>query len=356
MFKLYFWVLLSSFLGTILATPISVWLAEKYGVLDPVDPRKIHQRPTPRWGGIGIIFGFIIGLCTLWLFFPQFRSLLGFSQGILRSGKVLFTLNLGEQFAGILFGVILLFIVGLVDDRKPMPAGMKFLFQIIGAYVAMTYGVRIYGLSVPGFEAYSHFPLWLMQIITLLWLVGMTNAVNLIDGLDGLAAGVVAIVAGSFLAVTLIQDRGLSMLYENQMKLAGMVSAALFGGVAGFLIYNFFPATVFMGDGGSLSLGFLIGCVAVIGTFKTTFLVVLIVPFLLVVVPAADMAVAFGRRLLNKQSPFAPDRKHFHHRLIDQGWTQREVVLLVYVITLIFAFISIVAVAIKNSHLGRTQF
>ena len=348
MIRLYSIAFITSLLVSLAATPVSIWLARRCGVMDPVDPRKIHLEPRPRWGGIGIMAGFFAAIVAVWQAGPLFGKLLGYSQGILRHKKVLFTLNLGEQLAGILFGTTLLFIVGLIDDRKPVRAGMKFLFQIIAAYVAMTYGVRIYGLSIPGFEAYSNFPLWFMQVVTVLWLVGLSNAVNLIDGLDGLAGGVVAIVAGGFLAVALLQEGGRSTLSFHQMRLAGVIAAALCGGALGFLVYNFYPARVFMGDSGSLSLGFLIACIAVIGAFKTTILAVLLIPFALVAVPVTDMAVAFGRRLFNKKNPFAPDRGHFHHRLLDAGWSQREVVLLVYVITLLLSCISITVVALRK--------
>jgi UDP-GlcNAc:undecaprenyl-phosphate GlcNAc-1-phosphate transferase len=294
--------------------------------------------------------GFLAGMAVLWFNFPKFGKLLSVNQPIIKAGKTVFTLNLGEQLAGILFGTVLLFIVGLLDDRKPMKAGMKFLFQIIAAYVAMTYGVRIYGLSIPGMEYLSFFPLWLMQIVTVLWLVGLCNSVNLIDGLDGLAAGVVSIVAGSFLIVTLIQEGAQLGLFAQQMKLAGLVAAALMGGVLGFLIYNFFPSHVFMGDSGSLSIGFLIGCIAVIGAFKTTTIAVLLVPFLLVAIPVTDMTLSFGRRLLKRQNPFSPDRGHLHHVLLDAGWTQREVVFLVYVITLILSLASVTLVALRHIH------
>lgn len=349
MLRLYLIATIGSFLAALLATPASAWLARRYGAMDPPDPRKIHIEPKPRWGGIGVMAGFFFGLVAVSFSGPKFKQLLGFSQGILYKKKVLFTLNLGEQLAGILFGAVLLFIVGLVDDRKPVKAEMKLALQVIAAYVAMTYGVRIYGLSVPGLEAYSHFPLWFMQIVTVLWLVGLSNAVNLIDGLDGLAGGVVAIVAAAFVAVTMIQQGAHSVLFDQQMKLAGVIAAALLGGVLGFLIYNFFPASVFMGDSGSLSIGFLVACIAVIGAFKTTILAVLLIPFFLAAVPMVDMAIAFVRRLLQRKNPFAPDRGHFHHRLLDAGWTQREAVLLVYVITLLFACVSITIVAVRRT-------
>lgn len=348
MIRLYLVALITSFLVALAATPASIALARRFGAIDELDPRKVHTTVRPRWGGLGIMSGFLISLFIVWAFLPELHKVLNFSQGVLRNGKVIFTLNLGEQLAGILFGTILLFIVGLFDDRKPVPAGKKLLFQIIAAYVAMTYGVRIYGLSLPGFESYSFFPLWFMQVITILWLVGLCNAVNLIDGLDGMAGGTVAIVAGAFLAVTLIQEGTHSVLFDFQMRLAGLIAAALMGGMLGFLVYNFYPAQVFMGDSGSLSVGFLIACIAAIGAFKTTVLAILIIPFLLVAIPITDMAFAFGRRLLRKQSPFAPDRGHLHHRLLDAGWTQREVVFLVYTVTLVLAIVSITVTAIKK--------
>jgi UDP-GlcNAc:undecaprenyl-phosphate GlcNAc-1-phosphate transferase len=348
MIRVYFIASITSFLVSLVATPASIYLARKWGVLDPLDPRKVHTSEKPRWGGIGIMGGFLASLLVVRLFLPELNKILNFSQGVLNKGKLIFTLNLGEQLAGILFGTLLLFIVGLCDDRKPISAGMKLLFQIIAAYVAMTYGVKIYGLSLPGFESYSFFPLWFMQIVTVLWLVGLCNAVNLIDGLDGLAGGTVAIIAGAFLAVALIQEGTHSVMFDFQMRLAGLIAAALMGGVLGFLVYNFYPAQVFMGDGGSLSVGFLVACIAVIGAFKTTILAILFVPFLLLAVPVTDMTFAFIRRLINKQSPFKPDRGHFHHRLLDSGWSQREVVLLVYSVTLALSLFSITISAVKK--------
>lgn len=348
MLRIYLIAVAGALFGSLVMTPLSIVLARRFGAMDPPDPRKVHCGEKPRWGGIGIIAGFFISLFTLWLTVPEFKKLLGYSKEILRNGKVYFTLNLGEQLAGILFGVIVLFILGLVDDRKPVRPGMKFLFQIIAAFVAMIYGVRIYGLSIPGMEAYSHFPVFITMVLTVLWLVGMANAINLVDGLDGLAAGVVSIITFAFLAVALVQPKVHSSLFNNQMKLAAIIAAALLGGNLGFLIYNFHPARVFMGDGGSISLGFLIGCIAVIGTFKTTILVVLLVPIFMAALPVADMTFVFGKRLFQRRNPFQADRSHFHHRLLDAGWTQKEIVLLVYVVTLVLCLLSVTVVGMKR--------
>ncbi len=348
MLELYLIAVGTAFAVSLAATPASMTLARRFGALDLLDPRKVHTKVKPRWGGIGIMAGFFAAILVVWLFFPSFHKILQFKRPVTHNGDVVFTLRLVEQFSGILFGVVLLFILGIVDDLKPVKPIVKFLIQIIAAYVAMIYGVRIYGLSLPGFEAYQQFPLWFMQLVTVLWLVGLTNAINLVDGLDGLAGGLVAIVVGAFLAAALVQDGSPKLWMTNQMRLTGIIAASLLGGVLGFLVYNFYPAKVFMGDSGSLSLGFLVGCIAVIGMFKTTILAVLVIPFLLVAVPIADMTVAFGRRLLNKKNPFAADRSHFHHRLLDSGLTQREVVLFIYVVTLVLAMVSVTVVGIKK--------
>jgi UDP-GlcNAc:undecaprenyl-phosphate GlcNAc-1-phosphate transferase len=348
MTRTYLIAIFSSLIASLILTPLSIKLASRFGAIDKLGARKIHRGLVPRWGGIGIMGGFFCAFVVLWLFVPSFQNLIHFSKGMLRDGNVIFTLNLGEQLAGILFGVIVLFVLGLVDDRKPVKPGIKFLIQIIAAFVAMIYGVRIYGLSIPGLESYRHFPTFVTMVVTILWLVGISNAVNLIDGLDGLAGGVVAIVAGAFLGVTLIQGAGHSPLFQHQMELAGIIASALLGGTLGFLVFNFNPARVFMGDSGSLCLGFIVGCVAVIGTFKTTILAVLVVPFILVAVPVMDMTMAFLRRLLNKKSPFEPDRSHLHHKLLDAGWSQREVVLMIYVVTLVLALISVTVVGIQK--------
>jgi UDP-GlcNAc:undecaprenyl-phosphate GlcNAc-1-phosphate transferase len=348
MLKLYLIAVGTAFVVSLAATPVSMFFARRFGALDLLDPRKVHTKIKPRWGGIGIMAGFFASILLVWMFSPSFQKLLQFKRPVFHRGEVVFTLRLVEQFSGILFGALLMFIMGVFDDLKPIKPGVKFLIQIIAAYVAMIYGVRIYGLSLAGFEAYQQFPLWFMQLVTILWLVGLTNAINLIDGLDGLAGGVVAIVAGAFLAAALVQDGPAKLWMTSQMRLTGVIAAALLGGVLGFLVYNFHPAKVFMGDSGSLSMGFLVGCIAVIGMFKTTILAVLVIPFILVAIPIADMTVAFSRRLLKKQNPFAADRSHFHHRLLDAGWTQREVVLFVYAATLLLALISVTVVGIKK--------
>jgi UDP-GlcNAc:undecaprenyl-phosphate GlcNAc-1-phosphate transferase len=163
------------------------------------------------------------------------------------------------------------------------------------------------------------------------------NAINLADGLDGLAAGLAAIAAVTFLFVALLQGETRIVLYAKQLKLAAVLAAAVGGACLGFLIFNFHPARIFMGDGGTLFLGFMLGSISVVGTLKTSAVLAFLIPVIVVALPVTDTAFAIVRRYRRGNGVMAADRGHFHHRLLDLGWTQREVVLLVYVLTLILS-------------------
>jgi UDP-GlcNAc:undecaprenyl-phosphate GlcNAc-1-phosphate transferase len=237
---------------------------------------------------------------------------------------------------GILVGGSIVFLIGMMDDKKPLPAITKLLMQIIAAYAAMMYGVRIAGMTLPG-AGYVTFPIWLSQAVTLFWMLGFMNTINLVDGLDGLAAGVAVIAAGTFLMVCVLQGETKVLLFAKQLKLASVLSAALCGAALGFLFFNFHPARIFMGDGGALFLGFMLGAASVIGTLKLTAVMAFVIPVLVIGLPVLDVAFAMLRRARNGRGLFSPDKGHFHHRLLSLGWTQREVVFLAYIITLLLS-------------------
>ncbi|HMU74622.1 MAG TPA: MraY family glycosyltransferase [Elusimicrobiota bacterium] len=270
------------------------------------------------------------------LFVPRFRTLLAYQHRVVKDGQIVGTLGLGSQLTGILLGASFCVVLGMWDDRRSLPPIVKLLAQIIAAYVAMMYGVRMAGLALPGL-GFVEFPLFLSQIITLLWLLGFMNAINLADGLDGLAAGLAAIAAVTFLFVALLQGETRIVLYAKQLKLAAVLAAAVGGACLGFLIFNFHPARIFMGDGGTLFLGFMLGSISVVGTLKTSAVLAFLIPVIVVALPVTDTAFAIVRRYRRGNGVMAADRGHFHHRLLDLGWTQREVVLLVYVLTLILS-------------------
>lgn len=348
MTAVYVLAFVCSLTASLVLTPASIRLAKTFKVMDQPGDRKVHREPIPRWGGIGIMGSILLTIGGLWIYSKPFSWLLQYSYHLKSPMGLMDLVSLKAQLAGILLAATVVLILGSIDDKKSIRASAKLLTEIIAAYVAMTYGVRIAGISVPWGRHYLAFPLWMTQIVTVAWLVGMSNALNLIDGLDGLATGVAALVAGTFLMVAILQGETNIILFAKQLKLAGVLSTCILGSCLGFLFYNFYPARVFMGDGGALSLGFLLGCVAVTGTFKTTAAAAVLIPFVVAALPVADMALSVFRRYRQRSPLFQPDRNHIHHQLLDQGWTQREIVLLMYVITLLLSIGSMLLAVFKG--------
>lgn len=304
---------LISLLLTILLTPMVRSFAPEIGAMDQPSERKVHKSSIPRSGGIAIYFGFLVAV----LF------------GILSGGVSGTNLN-SHHLLGILLGGSVVLLTGLLDDIYRLPSLLKLLFQVIGASVAIYFGVEITFISNP-FEGMV--PLGFIAVpLTLLWVVGMTNAINLIDGLDGLATGVTAISAGTLFIVA---------LRTHQIG-AALLMLALCGAALGFLRYNFNPASIFLGDSGSYFLGFVLATAAIIGVFKTTLVVALIIPLLILGVPIFDTAFAIMRRLKNRQSPFAADNRHIHHLLLRAGLNQREAVLSIYIVCFLLSVIALV--------------
>jgi len=348
MTPLYFAGFLIALIASLGATPFSIWLAKRYGIMDHPNARKVHATPIPRWGGLGIYVGILTGLAGLWLVFPQFRMLLHFRQSIYSLGALVDIISLDKQLAGILVGLTSVVLLGMLDDRKPVPSLPKLLTMIIASLVALNYGVQITGLRLP-FLDYYHFPIFLSQALTVFWIIGFMNAINLADGLDGLAAGLAAIASATFLAVAIIQGNTGTLFIAKQLKLAAVLSAVLCGSCLGFLPFNFSPARVFMGDGGALGIGFLLGAITVIGTLKTTAVLSIMIPVIVVALPVIDVSLAMVRRYRKKAGIMEPDREHLHHQLMKRGWTGREVVLLVYVLTLILSVTAIFLAIVKES-------
>ncbi len=329
------------------ATPLSIWLARRKGVLDQPDPRKVHREPIPRWGGLAIFLGVLAGLLGVWLFFPRFQTLLDFRQSIYHQGRLIDIVSLDAQLAGIVVGLSMVVFLGMRDDMKSVPSLVKLLVQIIAALVVINYGMRISGLRLP-WMGYVQFPILLCQVLTVFWIIGFMNAINLADGLDGLAAGLAAIASATFLLVAVIQSGTDTVFISKQLKLAAVLSALLAGACLGFLPYNFAPARVFMGDGGALGIGFLLGAITVVGTLKTTAVLSIMIPVIVVALPVLDVALAMVRRWRKKSRIMEPDKEHLHHRLMNRGWTPREVVLLVYVLTLILSITAIFLAIVKE--------
>ena len=292
-----------------LMTPPVKHFAEKVGAIDvPKDERRVHDHPIPRMGGLAIFIGFVLSLICF--------------------------VDVTTQVLGILLGALIIAVMGAVDDIVSLNAWVKLAGQIVAAIVAIRCGIVFETISNPNaFAEQTTIVLehYLSLALTLLWIVGCTNAVNLIDGLDGLAVGVSTISSMTMLIVAFF-------VAEPNVVI---ILAALSGACLGFIPYNFNPAKIFMGDVGSQLLGFVLSTVSIIGMFKMHTLITFLVPLLALAVPLADTAFAFFRRIIHGQSPFHADKGHFHHRLLALGLNQKQAVAVLYGISAVFGLIAV---------------
>lgn len=295
-------------------TPPVKNFAHKVGAIDvPKDARRMHKKPIPRLGGLAIYGGF---LCSI-LIFGQ----------------------LDETMLCVLLGAAIIVALGIFDDVLALGAKLKFVVQIVAAAIPVCIGDLQIGLFT-NLNPLSDTPFVHLGIlavpVTIIWIVGITNAVNLIDGLDGLAVGVSSIAAITMLAVALL---------TGNMPIA-ITMAALAGACIGFMPYNLNPAKIFMGDTGSTFLGYMLATVSIMGLFKFYAVISFAVPFLILGLPIFDTANAIIRRLAEGRSPMSPDRGHVHHKLIDMGFNQKQAVAILYAIS---ATLGLTAVVLTSS-------
>jgi UDP-GlcNAc:undecaprenyl-phosphate GlcNAc-1-phosphate transferase len=281
----------------------------------------VHSKAIPRIGGIAIFTStMLIVLTALFL-----RNRIGDAFRNIQTG-----------LTALLSAATFIFLIGLVDDVRGLRASMKFIAQLFAAMIVCAVGIRIKSVAVADWLTINFG--WFSWPLTLLWIVGITNAVNLSDGLDGLAAGISAIVCGVIAILA---------IHGNQTVMA-VLMLALLGSLCGFLVFNFNPAKIFMGDCGSLFLGFTIAASSVMCASKSSTLVGLALPMLALGIPIFDTLFSMLRRFLERGSIFAPDRSHFHHRLLALGLTQRHVVIVAYVATFLFAGLGLFMVVTRN--------
>lgn len=281
-------------------------VGRKLGIVDRPNARKIHKSPVVRVGGVSIFTGTVISLLIVW-------RLGGFAS---------VPVEQHSEIWGLIIGSILFFCIGFADDILSLSPFSRLFMQVVVATFSWWLGVRIDFLSVPFHELIQTELLSLP--ITVLWLVGMANAINWIDGVDGLAAGVSGIAAVVMLVVTLFMDQ----------PTAALIAAALAGSALGFLRYNFNPAQIFMGDGGAYFMGFTLAGVGVIGLVKATAVTAVLLPYLILAVPMLDMSAVILSRISKGKSPFIADKSHLHHWLLNAGISQRLTVLFIYALTL----------------------
>ena len=305
---------------TTLVVPLVRALGLHLGLTDQPDSRKQHSTPMVRLGGIAMVLGFGLALAVTW-------GLGGF--GLLAPAK-------DQLIWSTLAGALCFFVIGLADDLFVLSPWPRLAGQVAVAFAMWTQGVRIGTIEFPwlgeGSSSLIALPDLLSLAATLVWLVGITNAINWLDGLDGLAAGVAGIAAVGLVSVS----------FSLHQVAAGFLAAALAGCCLGFLRHNFNPARIFMGDGGSYFLGFTLAAISIVGPAKGLTTVSLLLPLLILSLPLADMSAVIMGRLREGRSPFYPDRRHLHHRLLRAGFSHRRTVLLIYVFTQWLAALALV--------------
>lgn len=292
----------------IVTTPLAARLARLIGAVDLPSDRRIHARPTPRLGGLAILAGFLV--------------------------PVLYFLPPASGAQALVTGAILIACLGAIDDAVGLGAALKLTGQIACAAVPVAAGVTIDHITLPFFGVFDLGPG--QYPVTIIWFVAIVNMINFIDGMDGLAAGVSGIGAVTFAVLAASLGRADPAI----------MAAALAGACVGFLVYNFHPARIFMGDSGSLLLGFIIAGVAVDGVMKSAAAIAVVAPLVVLAIPILDTSFVVLKRLKHGLPVYSPDRSHFHHRFFSIGWGQRKTVLALYgwcalmgVVALAFRFV-----------------
>ncbi|MEH7109767.1 MULTISPECIES: glycosyltransferase family 4 protein [Bacillaceae] len=301
---LFYLTLVICFFAAILLTPLVKMFAFKIGATDKPNKRKVHSKIMPRLGGLAIYLSFLIGVL---IFKPA-----------------------GEFHLPIMLGAFIIILTGMLDDVKEISPKVKLAGQVAAAAIVVIYGglnIEFIKLPFGGTIDFGYFSVPL----TMIWIIGITNAINLIDGLDGLAGGVSSI--------ALLTIGGMSIVMGNSYVtiMAFIVTAATIG----FLFYNFHPAKIFMGDTGALFLGYIISVLSLLGYKNVTF-ISLVIPVIILGVPISDTFFAIIRRLVNKQPLSAPDKSHLHHCLLKAGFSHRQTVLLIYAMAAIFGLVAFI--------------
>ena len=306
-------------------TPFSMRIAKKYGAIDVPNDRRVNKKPMPRLGGIAVIAGFFVSTIYLLISMSIEGKLVLFEENML-----------WLKLVGFFVGIIILGITCFIDDTKGIHSLTKLIVQIVAALIVVACGIRIENFEIPFLNGQAELNIVLSYIITVCWIVGVTNAINLIDGLDGLSSGISLISCISLLIIFTLNGSPL---------IAIVLITALGGAISGFLPYNFNPAKTFIGDTGSNFLGFSLAVISILGVAKTYTALVLIAPIIVLALPLFDTLFAIFRRIKNGKSlkaVFKADKGHLHHRLMQKGYTQKQAVFILYGITATFGMFAVV--------------
>jgi UDP-GlcNAc:undecaprenyl-phosphate/decaprenyl-phosphate GlcNAc-1-phosphate transferase len=321
----YLTLLLTGTTLGLLFTPMVTSASTALGLVDAPGGRKVHSTAVPRVGGLAIVAAALAAL----LLVVQLLPVVGIAPPNFR------------PLVPVVIGAALVFVVGLIDDFATLPAWPKLAVQTVAAVIVMASGLLIERLTLGG----STWQLGIVSYpVTLAWIIGLTNAFNLIDGIDGLAAGIAIIAGGTCAAILVGRGHGAE----------AMLVTALVGAAVGFLVFNFSPASIFLGDGGSLVFGFVLATTAITGWQKGATALAAGVPLLIFALPIADAASTLIRRIGRRQAPgrvtmtgvlrriAEPDREHIHHRLMAIGWSTRQIVVILYLVTIVLSLVALV--------------
>ena len=294
-----------TFVASLFLTVLVKRVAEHIGAMDMPNERKVHKVPMPRVGGLAIFGAFLIGYMLY--------------------GTV------STQMLSVLIGGFIIILTGIVDDINPLKARHKFLFQLVAAFIVVAYGKLFFtNLTILGYTFI--FPEWINMLLSIFFIVSIVNAINLVDGLDGLCAGISSIYFATIAILGIVLN-----------KLGGLdiiLSLIMLGSTLGFLYHNFPPAKIFMGDTGSMFLGFMIAIISLLG-YKVATVTSIIVPIIILFIPIFDTVIAMIRRTLKHESIGTPDKEHLHHQLLRMTSSQTKTVLLIYFINSLFSAVSI---------------
>lgn len=316
---------LLAFITSYVTTPYTIRLSKKIGALDvPSEKRKIHSGAIPRLGGLAVIAGFIVSTIYLLIVMSLEKTLAldGYD-------------NYGFKLLGFFLGIIVLSIFCFIDDLKGISPLIKLLGQTLSAIIVVLFGLRMDNIVVSHFNTIIDSEI-VLKILTVIWIVGITNAINLIDGLDGLSTGIGIISCFSLIMIFALNGSPLISI---------LLITALAGSLVGFIPFNFNPAKTFLGDTGSNFLGFTLSIISILGTAKTYTLLVLIAPLLVFAIPLLDTFLAIIRRMVKTKSIkgiFKADSEHLHHKIMQKGYTQKQAVFILYGISATFGMFAII--------------
>ena len=304
---------LLAFITAFVITPHTMRLAKKVGAIDVPNDRRVNSKPMPRLGGLAVIAGFFVSVIYLLITTTLEGKINFFDEE-----------NYCFKMIGFFIGIVVLGFVCYIDDVKGIPSLVKLAAQIIAAIIVVICGIRIEDISLPFTDGKIMITGIWSCILTVCWIIGITNAINLIDGLDGLSSG-----------VTLISCLSLLMVFalNGSPLIAIVLITALAGAIVGFLPFNFSPAKTFIGDTGSNFMGFSLAIISILGVAKTYTALVLIAPIIILGMPIFDTIFAIFRRIIKGKSlkaVFKPDKGHLHHKLVERGFTPKQAVLILY--------------------------